>query len=161
MPELIRAQPRGTGRKMAIVVSRFNEKVTDLLLAGACETLEAHGCSQDMVQSISVPGALELPMACKWLAESGDFDAIIALGAVIRGETSHYEQVCNEAARGIMDISLANSIPISFGILTCENGEQAFSRAGGAKGNKGSDAALAALEMLSLREALGNSASGS
>lgn len=161
MPELIRAQPTGTGRKVAIAVSRFNAKVTDLLLAGACKTLQEQGCSPDMLVTVSVPGALELPMACKWLAESGNFDAIVALGAVIRGETSHYDQVCNEAARGLMEISLTNSMPISFGILTCENGDQAFARAGGAKGNKGSDAAMAALEMLSLREALANSAPGS
>ena len=146
---------------MAIVVSRFNEQVTDLLLAGARETLEASGCAADAILQVSVPGALELPMACRWLAESGECDAIVALGAVIRGETSHYEQVCQQSAQGIMQISLATSVPISFGVLTCENGDQALARAGGAKGNKGADAALAALEMLSLREALGNSGPGS
>jgi len=161
MPELVRGQPNGAGRKLAIAVSRFNEKVTDLLLTGAVETLLAQGCAPDAIVQVSVPGALELPMACKWLAESGDFDAVIALGAVIRGETSHYELVCEQAARGILDISLASSLPISFGILTCENGEQAYARAGGDRGNKGSDAALAALEMVALREALGKSAHGS
>lgn len=161
MPKTVQAQIDGANRKLAIVVSRFNEKVTNLLLEGALTCLREMGCEADQVTVVWVPGAFELPLACRWLLEDENLDAVIALGAVIRGETSHYDQVCDQAARGILDASLASGRPVSLGLLTCETAEQAFARAGGDKGNKGADAARAALEMVAVRKALTDSRPGS
>ena len=136
-------------QRFAIVVSRFNEPVTSRLLAGALDLFRERGVPEDRVRVLWVPGAFELPIACQELARQGGFDALVALGAVIRGETSHYEYVCSEAARGLMDVGLQQSLPVIFGVLTTDNADQAFARAGGAKGNKGADAAAAALELCS------------
>lgn len=143
-----------TGLRIAIVVSRFNEFITTKLLAGAREALVAHGAKAEGITEVWVPGAWELPLAAKTLAESGRFDALVCLGCVIRGETTHHIHVGGEAARGIADVSLSTGIPIGFGVLTTDTMEQAVARAGGKDGNKGADAALAAVEMVRLLRAI-------
>lgn len=144
------AKPDGQGLRVAIAVARFNEMVTDRLLEGAQATLLQAGVADADVTIARVPGALELPQACSWLSQSGQFDAIVALGAVIRGGTDHYDHVCRAAIEGILQVNLRGPVPVSCGVLTCAEQEQALARAGGQAGNKGSDAALAALEMAGL-----------
>lgn len=139
-----------TNTRFAIVTSRFNEPVTTRLLEGAKSTFARHGIGDDRLEALFVPGAFELPLACRWLADSGRFAGVVALGAVIRGGTAHYEHVCTQTARGLMEVSLATRIPVIFGVLTCETLEQAMDRAGGSAGNKGVDAALAAIDMAKL-----------
>ncbi len=136
----------GQGLKIAIVLSRFNEAVGEQLLAAAGKTLMARGVLETDIPVIRVPGALELPLALKTLAETGRFDALIALGSVVRGDTYHFEVVSNESAAGIMAVQLATGVPIANGVLTTENDAQAFSRAA----HKGEDCALAAIEMARL-----------
>jgi 6,7-dimethyl-8-ribityllumazine synthase len=136
--------------RFAIATSRFNEPVTTRLLEGAKATFARHGFADDAVESLFVPGAFELPLTCRWLAESGRFAAVVALGAVILGGTDHYEHVCTQTARGLMEVTLATRVPVIFGVLTCATLELALERAGGAAGNKGIDAALAAIEMAKL-----------
>ncbi len=148
----IKAEPAGRGRRVAIAVARFNDMVTERLLRGARDALASHGTSDGDVTVVWVPGSFELPLACRWLAESGRFDAVVALGAVIRGDTAHYEHVCAQAARGVLDAALATSVPVGFGVLTCDTLDQAMARAGGAEGNKGADAVLAAIEMAAVKE---------
>jgi 6,7-dimethyl-8-ribityllumazine synthase len=133
------------GLNFAIVVARFNHAITEKLLAGACEALTQAGAESHDV--FSVPGAFELPLAVQRLAERGGFDAIIALGAVIRGETPHFEYVAGEAARGLQQVALDTNVPVAFGVLTTDTYEQAESRAGGERGNKGYDAAMTAIHM--------------
>jgi 6,7-dimethyl-8-ribityllumazine synthase len=133
------------GLKFAIVVARFNSAITDKLLAGACEALTRAGAESHRV--FRVPGAFELPFAAKKLAQRGGFDAIIALGAVIRGETPHFDYVAGEAARGLQQVGLDTGVPVIFGVLTTDTWEQAEARAGGSAGNKGADAARTAIEM--------------
>jgi len=137
--------------RFAVAVSRFNDVVTERLLEGALSTFTRHGFDGTSVETVHVPGAFELPLACRWLAETGRYAAVVALGAVIRGGTDHYDHICTQAARGIMDASLATSVPVIFGVLTCDSLELALARAGGDAGNKGIDAALAALDMAVLR----------
>jgi len=146
--------PAAGGLRVAIAVSRYNEAVTRRLLDGATQSLARDGIGEQDVVAVWVPGAFELPIACQWLAETGNYDAVIALGAVIRVDTSHYDYVCEQAARGILDVSLSTSVPVAFGVLTCENQQQAEDRAGGRAGNKGAEAARAALEMVALRRAI-------
>lgn len=141
----------GRGRRVAIVTARFNDQVTSRMHAGARDALLRSGVAADAIREVQIPGAFELPLTCRWLAQSGRVDAIVALGCVIRGDTDHYEHVCTQASRGILDTMLATGVPIGFGLLTCETLEQALDRAGGKAGNKGADAALAALEMAALR----------
>jgi 6,7-dimethyl-8-ribityllumazine synthase len=148
------ATPDGAGRRVAVIASRFNEEITRKLADGAMETLVAQGVSFDNIDLIWVPGAWELPLAARAAASTDRYNAIVAVGAVIRGETSHYDIIANEASRGLADVSREFEIPIGFGLLTCEDDEQAEARSGGAHGNKGSDAALAALEMADLSELL-------
>jgi 6,7-dimethyl-8-ribityllumazine synthase len=138
-------QLNANGLNFAILVARFNSAITDKLLAGAREALTKAGAKSQEV--FYVPGAFELPFAAKKLAERGDFDAIVALGAVIRGETPHFDYVAGEAARGLQQAALETGVPIAFGVLTTDNQEQAEARAGGADGNKGFDAAMTAVEM--------------
>lgn len=138
------------GLKVAIVVSRFNEFITNKLLGGAVDVLRRHEGSEDDVTVAWVPGAFELPLAAQKLAESGKFDAVIALGAVIRGATPHFDYVCAEAAKGIAQVSMKTGVPVAFGVLTTETIEQAVERAGTKAGNKGADAAMTAMEMVSL-----------
>ena len=138
-------QLNANGLNFAILVARFNSAITEKLLEGAREALTKAGAKSQEV--FYVPGAFELPFAAKKLAERGDFDAIVALGAVIRGETPHFDYVAGEAARGLQQAALETGVPIAFGVLTTDNREQAEARAGGAVGNKGFDAAMTAVEM--------------
>lgn len=140
----------GSTLKIAIVVSRFNDFITDRLLNGARNCLLQHQTADQHIDIVWVPGAFELPMAALSLAKSGKYHAVICLGAVIRGETSHYDYVCNEAAKGIANVGMQTGIPTIFGVVTTENTEQAIARAGGKSGNKGWDCAMAALEMANL-----------
>jgi 6,7-dimethyl-8-ribityllumazine synthase len=142
--------PRGDGRRFAVVGSRFNAEVTGRLVEGAVDCLVKHGASFDDVDVIWVPGAWELPSAAERLLASDRYDAIVAVGAVIRGETPHFDYVAGEAARGLASLQREFNVPIGFGLLTTDTDEQAEARAGGAHGNKGWDAALAALEMADL-----------
>ncbi len=136
--------------RVAIVVSRFNDLVTDRLLVGAVDTLRRHGLSDDQITVVRVPGAFEIPLPAKRLAESGEFGAVVCLGAVIQGETSHHEYINHPMASAIMQASLSSGVPVAFGVLTCQSMEQALDRAGGKAGNKGVDASLAAIEMVNL-----------
>lgn len=136
--------------KIGIVVSRFNEFITGKLLSGAVDTLLRHGVSDENISVAWVPGAFEIPLISKKMAETGKYDAVICLGAVIRGSTSHYELVCNEAAKGVAQVSMQTGIPVMFGIITTENIEQAIERAGSKAGNKGSECAEGAIEMINL-----------
>ena len=147
--------PDGDTRRYAIVASRFNETITSRLLDGATEALVRHGAKAGDIDTVSVPGAWELPVVARRLMAMGRYDAIIVVGAVIRGDTPHFDFVAGECARGLMDASLEFEVPVGFGLLTCDNMEQAEARAGGAHGNKGWDAALAALEMSDLFDRLG------
>ena len=147
-------KPLGAGIRVAIAVARFNEEVTEGLLRGALAALESAGTAGTDVTVVRVPGAFELPLACRWLAESGHHDAVVALGAVIRGENDHYDYVCNAATEGTLRVTLDTGVPVAFGVLTCDNDEQAQDRIGGKHGNKGTDVTLAALEMVQLRRSL-------
>lgn len=138
------------GMKVGIIASRFNEIIVNKLLGGAVDGLVRHGIAEKNITAVWVPGAFELPLAAKKMALSGNYDAVICVGAVIRGDTSHYDLVCNEAAKGIAQASLSTGVPVLFGIVTTENIEQAISRAGSKAGNKGYDCALSAIEMVNL-----------
>ena len=136
--------------RFAIVASRFNEFIVSKLIAGAEDTLVSHDVNTDDITLVWVPGAFELPLAALKLAQSGKYSAVICLGAVIRGSTSHYDLVCNEAAKGIAQAGLQTGVPVTFGVVTTDNIEQAIERAGTKAGNKGADAALTALELANL-----------
>lgn len=136
--------------RYALVVSRFNSFIVDSLVAGALDALKRHGVTEDKITIIKVPGAFELPLATQKVAETGKFSAIISLGAVIRGGTPHFEYVANECVKGIAQVSLQYKIPVSFGVLTVDSIEQAIERAGTKAGNKGAEAALSALEMVTM-----------
>ncbi len=138
------------GLKFAVLCARFNNEITDKLLAGAVDALKRSGASDDDIEIVKAPGSWELPFAAKAMAESKKPDAIIALGAVIRGDTPHFEYVAGQAASGLMAVQLETGIPVSFGVLTTNTIEQAMDRAGGKDGNKGYDAALTAIEMANL-----------
>jgi 6,7-dimethyl-8-ribityllumazine synthase len=142
------------GRRLAIVVARFNELVTGKLLEGALECLRAHGVDEDDLLVAWVPGAFELPLVSRRLAASGGFDAVICLGAVVRGETPHFDHVAGQAALGIRTAAEDTGVPVIFGVLTTDTLEQAIDRAGGKHGNKGWDAAMAALETASVLDQL-------
>ncbi|RKQ63764.1 6,7-dimethyl-8-ribityllumazine synthase [Thermovibrio guaymasensis] len=137
------------GLKFAIVVSRFNSFITERLLEGALDCLVRHGCSKDNIEIFKIPGAFEIPLVAKKLAER-DYDAVIALGAVIRGETPHFDYVAAEVSKGVASVSLETGKPVIFGVLTTDTVEQAIDRAGAKAGNKGWEAALAAIEMVNL-----------
>ena len=136
--------------KVGIVVSRFNEFITGKLLTGAEDGLIRHGVQEEDITVAWVPGAFEIPLIAQKMAQSGKYDAVIALGAVIRGATSHYDYVCNEVSKGVAQASLQSGVPVLFGIVTTENIEQAIERAGTKAGNKGYDCALSAVEMVNL-----------
>lgn len=138
--------------KVAIVASRFNEFIVSKLIGGAVDGLTRHDIPEDNITLAWVPGAFEIPVAAKKLAKSGDYDAVICLGAVIRGATSHYDYVCSEVSKGIAAVSLETEIPVMFGVVTTDNIEQAIERAGTKAGNKGYDCALGAIEMMNLLE---------
>ncbi|HEY9479558.1 MAG TPA: 6,7-dimethyl-8-ribityllumazine synthase [Gemmatimonadaceae bacterium] len=147
--------PSGAGRRIAVVVSRFNESVTQKLVDGALDALTRHDTPFDDIDIVWVPGAWELPAAARLLLSSERYNALVALGAVIRGETPHFDFVAGEAARGLAQACADFDTPVGFGLLTCDTTEQAEARAGGAHGNKGWDAAVAALEMADLFDRLG------
>ncbi len=138
------------GMKTAIVVARFNEFITSKLLSGAVDCLERHEAKSDDITVVWVPGAFEIPLAAQKLAASKKFDAVICLGAVIRGSTPHFDYVCSEVAKGIGHVTLDTGVPVAFGVLTTENIQQAVERAGTKAGNKGVDAAMTAIEMTNL-----------
>ncbi len=145
----------GKGLRFGIVVSRFNEFITNKLLGGALDTLHRHEAKDDDIDVAWVPGAFEIPVVAKKMAESGKYDAVICLGAVIRGSTSHYDYVCNEVSKGIAQVNMATGVPTIFGVVTTENIEQAIERAGTKAGNKGADGAMAAMEMANLLKKIG------
>lgn len=140
----------GKGLKVGIVVSRFNEFITNKLLSGAQDALRRHGVSEADIDIAWVPGAFEIPLIAKKMAAAGRYDTVLALGAVIRGATSHYDYVCNEVSKGIAHAGLETGVPVMFGIVTTENIEQAVERAGTKAGNKGWDAAVSGIEMANL-----------
>ncbi|HXT15819.1 MAG TPA: 6,7-dimethyl-8-ribityllumazine synthase [Gemmatimonadaceae bacterium] len=146
--------PSGEERRFAVVASRFNQSIVERLVDGALDALVRHGASADNVDVVWVPGAWELPLAVRRLLASERYHALVAVGAVIRGDTPHFDYVAGEASRGLAQASAEFDVPIGFGLLTCDNDEQAEARAGGAHGNKGWDAALAALEMADLFDRL-------
>jgi 6,7-dimethyl-8-ribityllumazine synthase len=153
MPEL-EGSTDGTGLRVCVVVARWNEFVTRKLLEGAVSTLRERGLAEQDVTVAWVPGAFEVPTAAKWAAGSGKFEAVICLGAVIRGETAHFEYVAGGAAEGIAAVSRETGVPVMFGVLTVDSVDQALARAGGKDGHKGSESALAAIEMVNLRRML-------
>ena len=136
--------------KIGIVAARFNEFITSKLLGGALDGLKRHNVNENDIDVAWVPGAFEIPLIAKKMANSGKYDAVICLGAVIRGSTSHYDYVCNEVSKGIAAVSMNSDIPVMFGVITTENSEQAIERAGTKAGNKGYDCALGAIEMVNL-----------
>ena len=140
---------------IGIVVARFNEFITNKLLGGAVDTLKRHGVADEAIDVAWVPGSFEIPLIAKKMADSGKYDAVICLGAIIRGSTTHYDLVCNEAAKGVAQVSLSSNIPVMFGIITTENLEQAIDRAGAKAGNKGSECAEGAIEMINLIRQIG------
>ncbi|MCH5209851.1 MAG: 6,7-dimethyl-8-ribityllumazine synthase [Oscillospiraceae bacterium] len=140
----------GNGIKVAIIASRFNEFITSKLVSGAEDCLKRHGVKDDDISAVWVPGAFEIPLTAKRVAKSGKYDAVICVGAVIRGATDHYDYVCSEVSKGIAAVSLETDVPVLFGILTTDTIEQAIERAGTKAGNKGTDCAMSALEMVNL-----------
>jgi 6,7-dimethyl-8-ribityllumazine synthase len=143
-----------SGARFAIVASRFNEFIVQRLIAGALDGFVRHGVEAARVQVVRVPGSWEIPLVCSKLAAARKVDAIVALGCIVRGDTPHFDHVASEASKGIASVSLSSGLPIAFGVLTTDNIEQAVDRAGGKMGNKGWDAALTAIEMVSLLSTL-------
>jgi 6,7-dimethyl-8-ribityllumazine synthase len=148
--EEIQGSFQGAGRRFAIVASRFNSRIADLLVAGAVDCLRRHGVEPEGIRVVRVPGAWEIPQALEELAAAGNVDGLIALGVVIRGETPHFDYVCSQCSRGVAAVGERHRLPVGFGVLTCDTSQQAEERAGGKAGNKGWEAALAALEMADL-----------
>ncbi len=153
--QIIEGKLIAEGAKFGIVASRFNEFIVSRLLSGALDALRRHGAREEDITAIWVPGAFELPLAAKRMAVCGKYDAVICLGAVIRGATSHYDLVCNETAKGIAQVGLQTDVPVLFGVVTADNIEQAVERAGTKAGNKGFDAAVSAIEMVNLLRQVG------
>ena len=150
MPRHLQADPNGDGLRIGIALARFNRAVTDRLLAGALEALAAHGVADDAIDVASVPGAFELPIAAARLATGGQFEALACLGAVVKGETPHFDMIAQWVVAELGRLSVQHGIPVALGVLTTNTVEQALARAGGAHGNKGYDAALVAIEMANL-----------
>jgi len=155
MPKIVEGNLQAKGLKFAIIVSRFNDFISERLLGGALDALVRSGALDADIQVVKVPGAWEIPLTAKKLAEKQTCDAIVCLGAVIRGNTPHFEYVSAEVSKGIAAVSLDHGIPVTFGVLTTDNIEQAIERAGSKAGNKGWDAAQAAIEMANLMKKLG------
>jgi len=154
MPEIIQAQLDGAGLKIGIVVSRFNDFLTSHLVDGAMDALLRHGVKDEDIKIVKVPGAFEIPYAAQLLASSEKYDAVICLGVIIRGATTHHQYIAAEVTKGIAAITLETGIPVLYGVLTVENIEQGIERSGTKSGNKGWDAALAAIEMANLYKQL-------
>ncbi len=150
MPKILEGKISAEGFSFAIIVSRFNEFISSRLAEGAMDALKRHGVDEERVSLIKVPGAFEIPMTAKKLVKKGKYDAVICLGAVIRGATPHFDYVAAEVSKGIANVALESEIPVTFGVLTTDNLEQAIERAGSKVGNKGWDAAVAAMEMVNL-----------
>ena len=150
MANTIEGYISGKNLKFGIVAARFNEFIVSKLVGGALDTLHRHETADSDIDVAWVPGAFEIPLAAKKMAESGKYDAVLCLGAVIRGSTTHYDYVCNEVSKGVAQVGLQTGVPTIFGVVTTENIEQAIERAGTKAGNKGTDAAMAAMEMASL-----------
>ena len=150
MPKTIEGKISGEGFRFAIIVSRFNDFICTKLVEGAVDALIRHGASDEQISLIKVPGAFEIPYTAKRLVDSNMYDAIICLGAVIRGSTPHFEYVAAEVSKGVASVGMESKIPVTFGVLTTDNLEQAIERAGAKSGNKGWDAAVAAMEMVNL-----------
>lgn len=150
MPKIIEAKLNASGKKFGIIVARFNDFITDRLTSGAVDALVRHGAEDSDIEIIKVPGAFEIPLIAKKLAQLKKYDAVICLGAVIRGATPHFEYVSGEAAKGIAVVSLETGVPVVFGVLTTDTIEQAVERAGSKAGNKGVEAAMSAIEMANL-----------
>jgi 6,7-dimethyl-8-ribityllumazine synthase len=148
VPRHLHAEPSGDGLRIAVALARFKQSVTDRLLTGALEAFARHGVADDAIDVVTVPGAFELPLCAQRLAATGRYDAIVCLGAVVRGETPHFDFVALQAARGIADVARRHDLPVAFGVLTADTLEQALARAGGERGNKGYEAAVTALEMV-------------
>jgi len=152
MPKYLEGHLVSEGLKYGVVVGRFNEFITSKLLSGALDAFKRHGAGDDEVDVAWVPGVFEIPLIAQKMAESGKYDAVITLGTVIRGSTTHYDYVCNEVAKGVAAINLKTGVPTIFGVVTTENIEQAIERSGTKAGNKGWDAATAAIEMANLNK---------
>ena len=150
MPRELHGQHTVDGQRFGIVVSRFNEFITSKLLTGAIDALKRHGCEDDNITCVHVPGSFELPFMANKLAESGSYDAVICLGCVIRGQTPHFEYIASEVAKGTAQVGLSTGVPVAFGVITSDTLEQAVERAGSKAGNKGADAALSAIELTNL-----------
>ncbi|MCP4787120.1 MAG: 6,7-dimethyl-8-ribityllumazine synthase [Fuerstiella sp.] len=150
MPTKIQGELICPDVSFAIVVSRFNDLITTRLVDGATESISRHGGNSDRIDVVSVPGSFEIPLAAQKLASGGKYEAVICLGAVIQGSTTHHEYINSQVAAGIMNVSRETGVPVTFGVITCESMDQALDRAGGKVGNKGVEAALAAIEMINL-----------
>jgi 6,7-dimethyl-8-ribityllumazine synthase len=150
MPKIFEGKISAEGFRFAIIVSRFNDFISSRLVEGALDALKRHGATDEQVSLVKVPGAFEIPHTAKKLVESNRYDAIICLGAVIRGSTPHFEYVAAEVSKGIANVGIESKIPVTFGVLTTDSLEQAIERAGSKAGNKGWDAAIAAMEMVNL-----------
>jgi 6,7-dimethyl-8-ribityllumazine synthase len=154
LPNSYQGEPSGAELRIVVVVARWNSMVTERLLDGALHQLAGQGVSEDDIDVVSVPGSWEIPVAVQRLAESGRYHAIVALGAVIRGETAHFEHIATQVSAGLAQVALETGVPVTFGVLTAYNVEQALERAGGKHGNKGAEAASAAIEMANLMRSL-------
>ncbi len=154
MPRHLTGAPQGEGLRIGIALARFNQAVTDGLLAGALEGLAAHGVPDDAIDVATVPGAFELPLCAQRLAGTGRYHALVCLGAVVRGETPHFDYVAQAATLGIAEVARRHDLPVGFGVLTTDTIEQALARAGGERGNKGYEAAVTAVEMVALLRAV-------
>jgi 6,7-dimethyl-8-ribityllumazine synthase len=150
MPPIIEGHLDAKGLKVALIASRFNDIITARLVEGAIDGFVRHGADPKSLTLVKVPGSFELPQVAARLAAQGSYDAIVALGCLIRGETPHFDLIAAEATKGLAQVAASSGVPLSFGLLTCDSMEQAIDRAGGKAGNKGWDAALAAIEMVSL-----------
>ena len=155
MPKTLEGKISAEGLRFAIIVSRFNDFISSKLVEGAMDALNRHGASEEKISLVKVPGSFEIPLVAKRLAETGKFDGIICLGAVIRGATPHFDYVAAEVSKGIATVALETKTPVTFGVLTTDSLEQAIERAGAKSGNKGWDAAMAAMEMVNLLRELG------
>ena len=157
MPNIIEGNSKSdSNKKFAVVVSKFNEFITEKLLHGCVQTLVSNGINDKSIDVVKVPGAFEIPTVAKNLLELKKYDAVICIGCVVRGETSHYDHICNAVSTEINYLGVLTGVPVIFGIITCENVEQALDRAGGKIGNKGSEAALAAIEMVNILKQIKN-----
>lgn len=155
MPRTMEGKISAEGFQFALIVSRFNDFISAKLMEGALDALKRHGAKDEQLTLVRVPGAFEIPLTARKLAESGKYDAVICLGAVIRGSTPHFDYVAAEVSKGIAVVALESKIPVTFGVLTTDNLEQAIERAGSKAGNKGWDAAMAAMEMANLFKDIG------